>query len=151
MRHTKIFVVRWSECDVNGHMRNTVYSEYGIETRLCFLADYGFPYARMVELGFGPVILREELDYLRELHLGDTVEVDLTRLGLSPEGARFKLAHDFFRPGGKKAARIVLLGGWLDLRTRRLASPPDELRKAMAGIPAGESYEELPPLRRSQG
>ena len=148
MRYTKIFVVRWGECDVNGHMRNTVYSEYGVETRVCYLAEHGFPFSRIEEIGLGPVILREEIDYLHELRLGETVEVDCTRLGLSPDGARFKLAHDFWRPGGKKAARVVLLGGWLDLRARKLTPPPDDLRDAMASIPAGEPYEELPPLRR---
>jgi acyl-CoA thioester hydrolase len=147
MRFTKIFVVRWSECDVNGHARNTAYSEYGIETRVGYLAEHGFSFARMNELGIGPVLLREEIDYLRELRLGDTVEVDCTQLGLSPDGARFKLAHDLWRPGGKKVARIVLLGGWLDPRARKLRPPPEELRKAMASMPAGEPYEELPPLR----
>jgi acyl-CoA thioester hydrolase len=148
MRYTKIFIVRWADCDVNGHMRNTAYSEYAIDTRISFLTDQGFPYQRFEEMGFGPVILREEIDYLRELRLGETVEVDFTQLGLSPDGARFKLAHDFWRPGGKQAARIVLSGGWLGLETRRLVTPPDPLFQAMAAVPKAEGWEELPPLKR---
>ena len=150
MSDTQTFVVRWGECDVNGHMRNTTYSEYGVEARVAFLAARGFAYARLRELGLGPVLLREEIDYLHELHLGDAVEVDLTRLGHSPDGARFRLAHDFRRPGGKLAARVVVLGAWMDLRTRRLTAPPEELRRAIADAVAGEPYEELPPLRRSR-
>src|SRR6266508_1369445 len=102
MRYTKIFIVRWSDCDVNGHMRNTAYSEYGIETRLGYLAEHGFPWARFAELGLGPVILREELDYFRELRLGETVEVDFTQLGLSPDGRRWRVQHELWRPGGKQ-------------------------------------------------
>ena len=107
MRYTKIFIVRWSDADVNGHMRNTSYSEYATDVRMSFFADRGWPHARFEETRLGPVLLREELDYLRELRLGDTVEVDLTCVGLSPDGSRMLLAHDFWRPGGKKVARVV--------------------------------------------
>ena len=148
MGYRKSFAIRWSECDVNGHMRNTAYSEFGIETRLAYLADHGFPYSRMVEHGFGPVIQREEIDYRHELHLGEMVEVDFKSLGTSPEGGRFKLSHDFYRPGGKHVARIVLRGGWLDLHRRRLTVPPDELRSALDALERGEPWEELPPIKK---
>jgi acyl-CoA thioester hydrolase len=147
MRYNKIFIVRWADCDVNGHMRNTSYSEYAIDTRMSYLADHGFPYARFEELGLGPVILREEIDYLRELRLGETVEVDFTQAGLAPDGSRFRLAHEFWRPGGKKVARIVLTGGWLDLRARRLVPPPDALLRAISSVPRAEGFEELPALK----
>ncbi len=151
MVYRKSFVVRWSECDLNGHMRNTAYSEYGIETRVGFLADGGFPVARFAELGIGPVIQREEIDYLQELRLGEAVEVDLKALGTSPEGARFKLAHDFFARGGTRVARIVLLGGWLDLRRRKLTAPPPDLHQLMLGLDQDPPFEALPPIKRREG
>jgi acyl-CoA thioester hydrolase len=151
MAFRKSFVVRWSECDLNGHLRNTAYSEYGIETRIGFLADGGFPVARFAELGFGPVIQREEIDYLRELRLGDAVQVDLKGLGTSPEGARFKLSHDFYVPDGTRVARIVLLGGWLDLRVRKLTAPPPDLHALMLSLDRDEPFEALPPIRRREG
>lgn len=148
MRYTRIFIVRWADCDANGHMRNTSYSEYAIDARMSYLADHGFPWARFEELKLGPVILREEIDYLREVRLGETVEVDFAQLGLSPEGGRWRLAHEFWRPGGKKVGRIVLTGGWLDLASRKLIDPPAPLLEAMRGVPRGEGWEELPPLRK---
>jgi len=148
MAYRKQFTIRWSECDLNGHVRNTAYSEFGIDTRVSFLAEHGFGYARFVEHGIGPVIQREELDYFHELHLGDAVEVDFKALGFSPEGGRFKLAHDVYLPNGKRVARIVLLGGWLDLRHRRLTTPPPELARVMDAIERGAPFEELPPIRR---
>jgi acyl-CoA thioester hydrolase len=147
MRYTKIFIVRWSDSDANGHMRNTAYSEYAIDTRMSYLAEHGFPYEKFEELNVGPVILREEIDYLRELRLGETVEVDFTQLGLAPDGSRFRFAHDFWRPGGKKVARIVLAGGWLDLAARKLVRPPDALLQAISSVPRAEGFEELPPIR----
>ncbi len=148
MRYTRIFIVRWADCDPNGHMRNTSYSEYAIDTRMAYFAENGFPWARFEELGFGPVILREEIEYLLELKLGDTVEVDFAQLGLSPEGGRWKVRHEFWRPGGKVAGRVVVSGGWLDLRTRKLIDAPEPLRKALEAVPRAEGFAELPPLRR---
>lgn len=144
--YAKTYAVRWADCDVNGHMRNTSYSEYGTDTRVSFLAEGGFGFDRFVANRIGPVILHEALDYLREVRLGDVIEVDLTVLGMSPDGARFKFEHDVWLPGRKKAARIVLAGGWMDLDRRKLRVPPDELLRLMQGGPRAEPFEELKPL-----
>ncbi len=146
-RYAKDFTVRWADCDANGHMRNTAYSEYAIDVRVAYLAEHGFGFDRMAEVGVGPVILREEIDYLRELRMSETVRVDMAILGLSPDFARFRFAHDFTKHGGKPCARIVLAGGWLDHRTRRLVAAPEPLAAVLRGMPRGEGYEELPPLR----
>ncbi len=146
-RYAKTFTVRWADCDVNAHMRNTAYSEYAIEVRMAYLTEHGFGFERFVEMGFGPVILREEIDYLREVRLGESVEVDFTYLGLSPDCGRFKFAHDFTKPNGKHAARIVIAGGWLDLETRRLIPAPEPLASVLRAGPRAEGFEELPPLK----
>jgi acyl-CoA thioester hydrolase len=145
-RYFKTYTVRWADCDVNGHMRNTSYSEYGTDTRVSFLAECGFTFEKFVENRVGPVILHEALDYMREVRLGETIEVDLTLLGMSPDGARFKFEHDVWLPGRKKAARIVLAGGWMDLDKRKLRVPPDALLHAMQGGPRAEAFEEMKPL-----
>lgn len=146
-RYAKSFTVRWADCDVNGHMRNTAYSEYATDLRITFLAEHGFPFERFVEMGCGPVILHESLDYLREVRLGETIEVDVALAGLSPDGARFRFRHEFWQPEARQAARVVLDGGWLDLRLRKLRAPPEDLLRAMRAIPRGEPFEELRPLR----
>ena len=147
-RYAKTFTVRWADCDVNGHMRNTAYSEYAIDVRIAFLSEHGFGFDQFVASGFGPVLLREEIDYLRELKLGDTVEVDFKQLGVSADGSRFRLQHDYTKANGKAAARLVLEGGWMDMRVRRLAPPPDALRRAFGSAPRGEGFAELPPRAR---
>ena len=147
-RYAKIFPVRWADCDANGHVRNTAYSEYAIDVRMAFFDEHGFGFERFVEAGIGPVALREETDYLREVRLGDTVEVDLAVVGLSPEGGRVRFAHEFRRSDGTRSARLVILGGWMDLRARRLVAPPPPLLAAMRELPRGVGYEDLPPLRR---
>ena len=143
-RYEKTFTVRWADCDANGHMRNTAYSEYATEVRMAYLTENGFGFEKFLETKVGPVILREEIDYLRELRMGAQITVDFSSLGLSPDGARFKVKHDLTRADGKLAARVTLLGGWMDLHTRRLAPPPEALADLLRALARGEGFEVLP-------
>ncbi len=145
-RYFKTYTVRWADCDVNGHMRNTSYSEYGTDTRVSWLTENGFGWDRLVQGRVGPVLLHEAIDYMREVRLGETIEVDLTVICLSPDGARFKFEHDVWLPNRKKAARIVLAGGWMDLDLRKLRLPPDDLLRVMQSAPRGEPFEEMKPM-----
>ncbi len=139
------FVIRWADCDANGHLRNTCYSEYAIEVRMAFLAAHGFGLPEFRKHGVGPVLLREEIDYLRECHMGEEVKVDFTWTGRSEDDSRFRIAHDLWKPGGKLAARLVVFGGWLDMTTRRLRPPPPELKAVWDQVSHGD-LELLPPL-----
>ena len=143
-RYAKTFTVRWSDCDANGHMRNTAYSEYAIDVRIAFLDEHGFGFEQFRATSFGPVLLREEIDYLRELKMNDTVEVDYRQLGSTADGSRFRLEHLFTRPDGKTAARLVIDGGWMDMRTRRLAPPPEALARAWSAAPRADAWVEIP-------
>jgi acyl-CoA thioester hydrolase len=143
-RYEKTFTVRWADCDANGHMRNTAYSEYGTEVRMAYLTEGGFGFDRFLETKVGPVMLREEIDYLRELRMGARITVSFTALGLSPDGARFRLQHEVVREDGKLSARVTVDGGWMDLHTRRLAPPPAALADLLRNAPRGGSWEELP-------
>lgn len=144
-QYTKTITVRWSDCDANGHLRNTCYSEYATELRIAYLTESGFGFAEMRQHGIGPVLLREEIDYLRECHMGEVLTVTYATLGLSPDGTRFKVAHDIWKQNGKQAAHLVISGGWLDAKLRRLTPPPDALRAAFEKAPRGGPFETLPP------
>jgi acyl-CoA thioester hydrolase len=149
-RYVKTFTVRWGDCDANGHVRNTVYDEYGIETRIGYFADHGFGWPRMREHRVGPVVFRMEIDYLRELDVGEIITVDLRELGSSPEGAKWRLGHAITRADGTVAARIVVTGGWMDLDARRIVPAPPALLAAMRDIPRDAQWEALPPLGSSK-
>jgi acyl-CoA thioester hydrolase len=141
------FVIRWSDADANGHVRHTVYPELGVEVRLAWLAAGGFSWTWFQQRRLGPVLRREEIDYLKELPLGAIVRVDLAALGTSPDGARWRLLHTFYKQSGEVAARVVAAGGWLDVEKRRLAAPPAELAAYFSAAPRADGYEELPALR----
>ena len=151
MHLTREFQIRWSDADANGHVRHTVYPELGVEARLAWLAEAGFSWNRFEESGIGPVLLREEIEYLREVALGERVSVDLEMLALSPDGGRLKIRHTIAMASGESAARVVVTGGWLDLARRRLVVAPEALLAILRSAPRGEGFEELPPLRGKEG
>ncbi len=151
MSFSRVFQLRWSDADANGHVRHTVYPEIGVEARLAWLAEGGFDWKRFEEAGLGPVLLREEIDYLREVGLGEQVTVDLEALALSPDGGRWKLRHTISKTNGETAARVVVTGGWLDLTRRKLVVAPEGLLAILRSAPRAAGFEDLPPLRRKEG
>ena len=146
--YTKRFEVRWADLDVNRHVRNTAYSEYATHVRVSFLQEQGFGFEEFGKRGFGPVILREEARYYRELGAGDSFEVDFRVAGLSPDGSRWLVEHQVHRADGKRAAVLRLEGLWLDLATRRPMPPPTELLEALREVQRTDDFEDLAPALR---
>jgi len=145
--YSRSYELRWSDADANGHIRHSVYSEIGAEVRIAWFADCGFPWKRFGEMGLGPVLLREELEYRREIELGEHVRIDLRAAGLSPDAARWKIRHELCKADGQLAARIAVLGGWIDLSKRRLTRPTEELAAMLRGAARDADFEELPSLK----
>lgn len=134
---------RWGDMDFNGHMKNTAYLDASADLRMMYFAANGFSMREFERLHFGPVILRDELDYYRELRLLEPVRVTLAAAGQSADGTRFRLRNEFFREDGQKAARVFSNGGWLDLTARKMKPPPEELRRLMELMPRTEDYAVL--------
>lgn len=144
--------VRWSDCDANGHAANTAYSEYGTDTRVAYLASHGWTLEDFMKHRCGPVITREEIDYLRELRMGDEVKVDIALVGGSADESRWKIQHEFTRTrDGKVCARILLTGGWMDLDARRLRRPPEQLAETFRKIERSAAWEVLPDAGAKKG
>jgi acyl-CoA thioester hydrolase len=130
--------------DFNAHMKNTAYLDLAGDVRMMFFNDHGFPMAEFERLRIGPVVLKDELDYFRELRLLETVTVTLTLAGASENLSRFRLRNEFFTAEKKLAARIISTGGWLDLNARKLTIPPDTLAAAMKQLTRTEDFQTLP-------
>ncbi|MEE8435022.1 MAG: thioesterase family protein [bacterium] len=151
-----IFEVRWGDLDPNQHMRNTAYPEFANHLRHTFFAKRGFSFARLEKMGVGPVIFSENLQYLREVRLGQRLAMDLQVAGLAPDFSRWRYRHDAWRLGEEDgvdterilAAVITLEGSWFDLRERRVVPPPKDALGLLDGLPRTKDYEELPPIRR---
>lgn len=134
----------WGDMDFNSHMRNTAFLDKAADLRMMFFAEHGFPMAEFLRLRIGPVILRDELEYFKEVALLQEVRVTLSLAGLSEDGSRFKLRNNFFRSDGKLCASVTSTGGWLDLSLRKLVAPPEALLRALRTLPREDPFEDLP-------
>jgi acyl-CoA thioester hydrolase len=145
---SRTFHVRWGDMDFNAHMRNTAYLDTAVDVRLMYFAENGFPSSEFERLRLGPVVRKDELEYFREFRLLEPVTVTLEIAGISPDGSRFRLRNDFFRPDGVLGARLTTTGGWLDLAQRKLVVPPEAIGAMLSALPRTEDFEELPPLQK---
>jgi len=140
--------IRWADLDSNGHVRHSVYYDYGAEQRIGYLQRTGVGVGWMTRQGIGPVIFREEARFLREIHLGDDLVIDMRLAGLSDDQRKWSLRHRI-RRGEELCATLELDGAWFDLAARRLVVPPSPLREIWAAVPHGEEFRVITASRKS--
>jgi len=126
-KFSKIFETRWSDFDANHHMRHTVYNDCAAQLRLDLLIDNGFDMKTLSKLGLGPVLLREETKFIKEVNIGENLTVDVEVIGLSKNGARWNMLHHIYKNDDVLAAIITVEGAWIDMKLRKITSPPEEL------------------------
>jgi acyl-CoA thioester hydrolase len=139
----KQFTVGWRDVDPNGHVANMVYLEYAVDTRIAFFAANGFPPMSFVRHGLGPVIKSDFVEYFREVTMLDEVRVTMENGGHSEDASRFRVINNFYKSSGELAARVTSIGGWLNLKERKLMEPPDELRNAWLALERTDDFEDL--------
>jgi acyl-CoA thioester hydrolase len=142
--YEKLLVAGWGDMDFNSHMGNTAYLAMSADVRMMFFSENGFPAVEFARRRLGPVVMREEMEYFKEVGLLDHLRVTLTTAGLSGDGSRFRVRNEFFLSDGKLAAKVTSTGGWLDLSTRKLVAPPEGLLRAMQSLQRTDDYEDLP-------
>jgi acyl-CoA thioester hydrolase len=89
------------------------------------------------------VVMKDEIEYFREVKLLQEIRVGFALAGLAPDGSRFMIRNEFIHAGGKKCAVVTSTGGWLDLTERKLIAPPEALRRALEALPKVEGFREL--------
>jgi acyl-CoA thioester hydrolase len=125
--YTKQLYAGWADMDFNSHMRNTAYLDKAADVRQMFLIEHGFPTEEFSRLRIGPVVMKDEVEYFREVRLQEEITVTFALAGHAPDGSRFLLRHEIFKQDGNLSARITSAGGWLDLVERKLMAPPASL------------------------
>ena len=141
--YEKTFIAGWGDMDFNSHMRNTAYLDRSADVRMIYFSENGFPMTEFMRLRIGPVIMKDELEYFKEVQLLETLKVTLSQAGQAEDGSRFLLRNEIYRSDGKLVARVTSAGGWLDLSARRLVVPPETLLKAMRSMPKTDDFQLL--------
>jgi len=144
-RFTEQLQIRWADLDLNGHLRHSVYYDWGAYCRIRFLSDKGLTTLRMMELQVGPVIFREECVFKKEIRLEDTVFIDLELTQSRRDFSRWAMQHRIYKNEQILAAVIRLEGAWMDTVKRKLTVPPAEVAYAYGAMPLAETFKWLEP------
>ena len=142
--YTKKLCAGWADMDFNSHMKNTAYLDKTADVRQMFLIEHGFPMEEFLRLRVGPVVMKDEVEYFREVGLQQEITVTYALAGHAPDGSRFLVRHEIFRADGKLAARVTSAGGWLNLDERRLVVPPPALFAARNLLEKTNDFTALP-------
>jgi len=149
--YSKILLASWADMDFNSHMRNTAFLDKSADVRLMYFSENGFPASEFSRLRLGPVIMKDEVEYRKEVSLLQEIAVTLAIAGHSEDGSRFVLRNEIRRPDGTLCARVTSSGGWLNLTARKLVSPPAALHNAMKSLQRTSDFVVLPSSVREGG
>ena len=139
----KRLVAGWGDMDFNSHMRNTAFLDKSADVRMMFFSENGFPMDEFIRRKIGPVIMKDEIEYFKEIRLLEELRVTLAMAGLAGDGSRFLLRNEFLRSNERVAARVTSAGGWLDLTIRKLVPPPEALLAALRSLPRTDDFQIL--------
>ena len=142
--YSKTLLAGWADMDFNSHMRNTAFLDKSADVRVMYFSDHGFPAQEFSRLRLGPVVMKDEVEYRREVSLLQEITVTLAIAGQSEDGSRFILRNEISRLDGTLCGRVTSSGGWLDLTTRKLVSPPEALLQAMKSLEQTSDFMILP-------
>lgn len=126
LTHTRVFRVRHYECDAYGHVNNANYLRYMQETAFDASAAAGWGMDRYASIGRHWLIRETDIEYLKPLTYGDSVElktwiIDFRRV-------RSRRAYEFRHvQTGDIVARAATDWIFLDAATGRPASIPPQL------------------------
>ena len=133
--------IRWSDLDPNYHVRHSVYYDWGAALRVDFLNSEGLTAGVMMQLGFGPILFREECIFRREIRSGDTIHINLQVLKARQDFSRWSIRHQIIKDDGTVCAILTVDGAWLDMARRKLATPPEIVHQVFEKMPRAEEFE----------
>lgn len=125
--------VRGYELDTQGHLNQAVYAQYAEHCRWELLREAGVAQEKLIADGVGPVVLESTIKYRRELRGGDEVTVDCAFEWSA--GKTFRIRQEIRRIDGVLSAEVVVVGGLLDLRERKLVADPGARFRGLAEYP----------------
>lgn len=143
MSFTVNFTTRWADFDANVHMRHTAYNDYCAEARLRFFNQFGITIHDFTKEKVGPILFEENTRFLKEIHLGEDISVNLKITGLSGKGERWKIQHEVFNSKGNLSAIVHVYGAWLDLIKRKLTVPPEKFQSIFSEAEKTEDFQEI--------
>ncbi|HLU51660.1 MAG TPA: thioesterase family protein [Flavobacteriaceae bacterium] len=139
----KEFEIRWSDMDANMHLANSSYINFMSHTRMSFLIENRLSYAELKKHNIGPVAFYEHIYYFKEVFAGSKIKVSLQLKGMSEDGMYFEFLHNFYDAEGNNVARCNMLGGWIDMKARKLVGLSEEFLERFSKIEKSKDFKIL--------
>ncbi len=131
--------IRWADIDPNFHVLHSKYYDYCANARMQILQKNGVTMQAIQQYNIGPILLREECVFKRELKFGDTIEIRISLKSTDETYTRWSFINEIWKNGDTLAAVITVDGAWMDTIKRKIAAPPEEFRKAFEALPKAEN------------
>ena len=115
--------------DTFGHVNNAVYMALYEEARWDFITKHGYGLEKIKSEKKGPVILESTIKFRRELINREFITI--LSEPVDPEKSKIMTINQkMIKSDGVVASEAIFTVGFMDLRERKLISPPEDWRKA---------------------
>jgi acyl-CoA thioester hydrolase len=141
-------VPRWADIDLNQHMRHSAFADWAAFVRTEWLNANGLTMQKLVELKMTPITFEDRTRFLKEILLGERIDIELQLAGADRDGSRWFLRHTFHR-GTTVCAVYEAKGAWFSLATRRIVPAPPGLLEAYSNLARTDDYAELSSSERA--
>lgn len=135
-------VPRWADIDLNQHMRNSAFADWATYARTEWLNANGLTMPKLVELKITPIMFEDRTRYLKEIRLGERIQIELQLAGADRDASHWFVRHTF-RRDATVCAIYEAKGAWFGIVTRRLAPAPPGLLEAYGNLARTDDYVEL--------
>jgi len=131
---------RWSDLDPNGHIRNSAYCDMFVDARMQLFKSSGFTLSKFASLNMGPVVLREDFYYIKELFGDAEVYVAVYIAGKTEDNRYFRFVQEMYNTQGSLCAYLEFTFGMMDLSLRKMVAPPPVLLDNFLSLEKTDHY-----------
>lgn len=124
--------------DTFGHVNNATYLTLFESARWEWITEQGLGLREVQKAQIGPVLLELHLLFKREVLLREEVTIE-TRFVEMKNSLVMLLEQRMLKPDGVLAAKLEASVGIMDMRLRKLITPPENWLKALEAIGAPRS------------
>lgn len=132
--------IRWADIDANFHVLHSRYYDYCADARMKALSKGGLTMQLIQQHQVGPVLLREECVFKRELKFGDEIEIRISMLHATDDFSRWSFVNEIWKNKDTLAAVVTVDGAWMDVVKRKLVAPPELFQTIFKQFPRSENF-----------
>jgi acyl-CoA thioester hydrolase len=133
--------VRWADVDANRHLRHSVYYDFGAYCRMSVFTDLDITTKRLEDEKLGPILLREEAVFRREVVFGDKLLITIETTRAAPDYSRWSFRHTISKEDGTLCSVLTVDGAWIDTVKRKLVTPGEFIQRMLASLPRSPDFE----------